>query len=95
MNLPPEFHREDRLPGALKAAQELAANYFPVTDEQVALQDEMLRAIRSGDLEETKEALRLARVRTSKDWCLWHDGWLRVVERLLSETPVVDERIAA
>jgi len=84
MNLPPEFIPEDWLTPALKAAQVLADDYLPHTDEQIALQSAMTRALRTCNLDQVKEALRLGRYQATRQWIKWHDAWLHIVERLLA-----------
>jgi hypothetical protein len=71
----------DWTPSALQAARRLADDYFPITDRAIDAQVAIVRAVSSGDLEATMEALRQARLCGTPTWRIWHDAWLRAVER--------------
>jgi len=68
---------------ALDAASCLAADFYPVTDQQIQAQTEIYRAIAGGELGDVVDAMNAARRHATRTWRNWESAWAHAVERYI------------
>jgi len=66
---------------AIDLALDLAADFFPRTDQQIAAQTEIYRACKTGQLYDVIEAANQARRYGTPTWRDWESAWVQAVDR--------------